>query len=162
MEPELSERFKPRTNPDGKSNPVVDAVLKGQTFRGRAYVVNKWYITAYEQNKQIIGMLYVGVPQESVASLRQSIMDTQVGRTGYIYVLDSQGNYVISKDGKRDGENIWDAKDSNGTYFIQEICKKSVKLKPCELAEQWYPWKNAGDKEARIKVARITYFEPWD
>jgi signal transduction histidine kinase len=158
--------FIPRTNPDGKSNPVVDTVLKGQTFRGRAYVVNKWYITAYEpmydESKQIIGMLYVGVPQENCKTLRQSIMDTQVGKTGYIYILDSQGNYVISKGGKRDGENIWNAKDSDGTLFIQEICKKAIKLKKGELAEQWYPWKNTGDKTARMKIARIAYFEPWD
>ena len=33
-------------------------------------------------------------------------MDIQVGDTGYVYVLDSKGNYVISKGGARDGENI--------------------------------------------------------
>jgi signal transduction histidine kinase len=158
--------FIPHTNPDGKPNPVVETVLRGQTFSGRAYVVNKWYITAYEpmydQDKQIIGMLSVGVPQEAVTSLRQSIMGMEVGKTGYIYILDSQGNYVISKGGKRDGENIWNAKDSDGIYFIQEICKKAVKLKAGEFAEQKYPWKNEGDKVARVKIARVAYFEPWD
>jgi len=125
--------FIPRTNPDGTANPVVETVLNGQTFRGRAYVVNKWYITAYEpmydQNNKITGMLYVGIPQESVASLRKSIMDMEVGKTGYIYVLDSKGNYVISKGGKRDGENIWNAKDTDGIYFIQEIFMVKEQLK---------------------------------
>ena len=156
----------PRVNPDGKPNPVISAVLNGQTFNGRAYVVNAWYITAYEPiydaEKNIIGMLYVGIPQESVTSLRKAIMNIKVGKTGYVYVLDSKGHYVISKDGKRDGENIWNAKDDNGNLFIQEICKKAIALGPYEIAEQRYPWKNPGDPIARMKIARIMYFHPWD
>ncbi len=158
--------FIPRTQPDGTPNPVATALAEGKSYIGRAFVVNKWYITAYEplfdESKKVIGALYFGIPQESVASLRKAIMDVQVGKTGYIFVLDSKGNYVISKDGKRDGESIWDAKDANGTAFIQEICTKATGLKPGQIAEQLYPWKNAGDTDARTKIARITYFQPWD
>jgi len=158
--------FIPRTNADGKPNPVVARVLQGETYEGRAYVVNKWYITAYEpifdQSKKVVGMLFVGVPQESVASLRASIMAAKVGKTGYVYVLDSKGYYVISAGGKRDGECIWEAKDADGSLFIQEICKKAVTLNERELAEQRYPWKNEGDTVAREKIARIVYFAPWD
>jgi len=156
----------PRMEPDGKPNPVIAQVLQGQTYQGRAFVVNKWFITAYEpildQNKKVVGMLFVGVPQESVTSLRASIMAAQVGKTGYVFVLDSKGNYVISAGGKRDGECIWDAKDATGSPFIQEICKKAVALKEGQLDEQRYPWKNDGDTVAREKIARIVYFEPWD
>ena len=156
----------PRTNPDGKANPVISTVMRGDTFRGRAFVVNKWYITAYEPivdgNNEIVGVLYVGVPQESVASLRNAIMRATVGKTGYVYVLDSKGNYVISKGGTRDGESLWGAKDADGVPFIQELCTKAVALKGREIAEQRYAWKNAGDEEAKIKIARIIYFEPWD
>jgi signal transduction histidine kinase len=158
--------FIPRTNPDGKPNPVISSVLRGDTFRGRAYVVNKWYITAYkpmfDENRKVIGVLYVGIPQESVASLRNAIMKTQVGKTGYVYILDSEGHYIISKDGKRDGENIWEARDADGVPFIQEICKKAVSLSPDQMATQWYPWKNPGDPNARMKIAQIKYFAPWD
>ena len=156
----------PKTNPNGIPNPVVSAVLRGETFQGRAFVVDKWYITAYEpifnNSKRVIGVLYVGIPQESATSLRQAIIDTKIGSTGYIYVLDSKGNYVISKDGKRDGENIWEAKDADGNLFIQAVCKKAIALKPGEITEQKYPWMNAGDSKARVKIARIMYFEPWD
>jgi len=158
--------YLPAVNPDGGPNPVLSKVLRGETFIGRAYVVNKWYITAYEpirdQSNRIVGVLYVGVPQESVKSLREEIMRVVVGKTGYVFVLDSKGNYVISAGGKRDGESIWNAKDSNGALFIQEIVKKSRVLKPGEIAEQQYPWKNSGEQVARMKVARLMYFEPWD
>jgi hypothetical protein len=38
----------PALNPDGTPNPVIDQLLKGETFYGRAFVVNDWYITAHE------------------------------------------------------------------------------------------------------------------
>ncbi|WP_373497975.1 methyl-accepting chemotaxis protein [Desulfococcus sp.] len=153
-------------NPDGKPNPVIAAVLKGQTFTGRAFAVGKWYIAAYEAiydaNKEVTGMIAVGIPQESAQELRKAVMETQVGDTGYIYVLDSSGSYVISQDGKRDGENLWEAKDSDGRHFIQSIVKKALALKGREIAEEYYPWKNPGDPVARKKIARIMYYPEWD
>ncbi len=156
----------PAVNPDGQPNPVVSALLSGRQYTGRAYVVNGWYLTSYiplrDEKQEVVGALFVGVPQESVMSLRQQIMATTVGTTGYVYVLDTQGHYVISKDGKRDGENIWEAKDADGRPFIQEIVAKAVGLQPGEIAEARYPWKNAGDHAARDKIARIMYFAPWN
>ncbi len=158
--------FIPAINPDGKANPVISTVMKGQTFNGRAFVVNKWYITAYEPifdaENNITGVLYVGIPQESAKSIRQAVMDIKVGTTGYVWVLGSQGHYVISQNGKRDGELIWEAKDSDGNLFIQEMIQKAHRLKPEEFAEQHSPWQNPGDPKPRYKVARIKYFEPWD
>ena len=158
--------FIPQSNPDGTPNTVIAELLNGKAFHGRAFVVNKWYITAYEpifdDAKKVIGTLYVGIPQENVASLRKAIMDIKVGQTGYVFVLDSKGNYVISNQGKRDGESIWEAKDSNGCLFIQEICKKALSAAPGQISEQRYPWKNTGDTQAREKIARIMYYQPWD
>ena len=156
----------PATNPDGSPNPVVKSVLSGETFRGRAYVVDRWYLTAYEpifgSGRDVIGISYFGVPMESAKQLRHSIMDIQIAQTGYVYVLDGKGNYVISKDGKRDGENIWDATDSDGVYFIREIVEKAKAAGTEEVFDQYYPWKNKGDSEARMKIARCVYYEPWD
>jgi methyl-accepting chemotaxis protein len=156
----------PRTNPDGRPNPVISTVLSGETFRGRAYVVDRWYVTAYEPlfgaDREVVGVLYVGVPQESVRSLREAIMSVKVGKTGYVYVLDSAGHYVISKGGQRDGEDISQAKDAHGSLFIQDICKAAVMLKPGEITEHRYFWQNAGESAPREKVVHLTYFEPWD
>ncbi|MFP4054870.1 MAG: methyl-accepting chemotaxis protein [Phycisphaerae bacterium] len=156
----------PAVNPDGTANPVLSKVLGGERFVGRAYVVNKWYITAYEplrdKEGNIVGVLYVGIPQESAKSLRQAIMDIKVGETGYVFVLDSKGNYVVSKGGKRDGECIMAAKDAEGNAFVEQMISKATKLGEGEYAEQQYHWKNPGDEVARNKITRLTYFRDWD
>ncbi len=158
--------YLPIVNPDGQPNPVVTAVMKGETFTGRAYVVNNWYVTSYKPLKdgegKIIGMLYVGVPIESVKSLRETITQIVVGKTGYVWVLDSKGTYVVSKKGKRDGEDISALQDEKGNFFIQEMVKKALALKPGEIGEHFYPWLDPGEGQTRIKVARFMYFAPWD
>lgn len=158
--------FIPSTEPDGKPNPVVSAVMRGETFVGKAFVVDRMYITAYEPirdaGNRIVGMLYVGIPMESVQSLRQSIMNVVVGKTGYVWVLDSQGNYVISRKGERDGENIMKSTDEKGTLFIQDMIQKAKALKPGEVAQHSYMWKDPGEAEARMKTVKLVYFEPWD
>jgi methyl-accepting chemotaxis protein len=158
--------FIPAVTANGTTDPVISAVIKGDTYRGRAMVVDKWDIAAYEPiwdgNKKVVGMLFVGIPLDNATSLRQGIMAAKVGTTGYVYVIDSKGRYVISKDGARDGEDISQAKDDGGNLFIQDICKKALTLKSGEIAEQRYLWKNTGDTKAREKLVRIAYFEPWD
>jgi two-component system NtrC family sensor kinase len=50
-------------------------VVKGEPYIGRAYVVNNWYITAYEPiksiNNQIIGILYVGILEQKYVDIKQ-------------------------------------------------------------------------------------------
>ncbi|NCC24347.1 MAG: HAMP domain-containing protein, partial [Deltaproteobacteria bacterium] len=158
--------FIPAVNPDGKPNPVLAQVLSGKTFIGRAFVVNAWYITAYEPIRdafgRISGVLYVGVPEESAASLRRQVMDITVGQTGYVYVLDSKGKYIISQKGRRDGEVIWETRDADGKFFIQEIIQKATALKPGEFAQVRYPWQNPGDPSPRMKSVSVAYFPQWD
>ena len=166
----------PCVNPDGSRNPVVEALLRGETFSGRAYVVNDWYLTAYrpiqDEAGTLIGALYVGVKQENVESLRQGIMDMVVGKTGYVYVLggkgEHQGRYIISQNGERDGENLWASQDSDGRPFIQSIIGKALSLPLYQrednvpVAFERYPWKNPGEIESRFKAVAIAYFAPWD
>jgi methyl-accepting chemotaxis protein len=106
--------YVPAVTPDKKPNPVVSQVLNGETYLGRAMVVGQWCVSAYEpirdEQKRIVGMLYVGVPEQSAKSLRNALMAVQVGQTGYVFVLNatgtSRGCYVLSQGGKRDGEAI--------------------------------------------------------
>ncbi|MFH1845905.1 MAG: Cache 3/Cache 2 fusion domain-containing protein [bacterium] len=162
----------PHRNPDGSPNAVVSALKRGETYRGRAYVVDDWYLTAYEpiydENRELIGALYVGGKMaELVNTVSNMIMELEVGKTGYVYVLggqeeDRRGQYIVSKDGARNGENIWEAKDSSGRLFIQDIVTMAVENGDGALDFDRYPLRNKGEQNDRYKIAAVTYFEPWD
>lgn len=160
----------PAVNPDGSANAVVSTVLAGDTFRGRAYVVNAWYRTAYEpitdESGRVVGILYMGVQQEAVESLRRSIMNIRIGESGYVFVLggsgDQRGRYLISLNGERDGEDIWDATDASGRRFVQSIVEGAVAGGGTTIHFEEYPWQNVGESEPRVKIAAAIYFEPWD
>lgn len=91
--------------------------------------------------------------RKSFAALKDSIKSKKVGATGYIFCMNSKGTFTIHPDSE--GKNLIDAKDLDGNQFIREMCtKKSGWIR--------YPWKNQGDKEARMKIVRYEYFKPWD
>ncbi len=160
----------PAIDPDGSPNDVVATVLKGQTFVGRALVVDQWCVAAYrpicDETNKVIGVLYFGIPQEDVPELRQGIMDMVVGTTGYVFVLggsgDERGKYVISQGGKRDGENIYDTKDADNKPFIREAIAKALGTQNGQVEYHRYSWRNSPDEPARWKTTALTYFEPWD
>ena len=151
---------------DGTPNPVIAAALAGERYVGRVLVNKDWCYAAYEplydSEKRLIGLLGVAVREQSVVSLRQQILSAKVGQTGYIYVLDSKGHYIVSAGGKRDGENIWESKDEDGKLFIQEAIRAARATKPGQTAEITYRWKNPGDPEPRLKIVKLAYFAPWD
>src|SRR3712207_7957094 len=72
----------PATNPDGAPNPVLAAVLAGQTYRGNAFVVDSWYVSAYaplfDGAGQVIGMVYVGQKQQNLPALREDRKSTRL------------------------------------------------------------------------------------
>ncbi len=158
------------TQADGKPNAVLAAILRGETYKGRAKVLGSWCVTSYEpirdHSNKVVGMLGVAVKEESVESLRKGIMDIVVGKTGYVFIVggtgEQKGQYIISLKGQRDGESIWEAKDSEGNYFIQEIVKKGLTTTNGQSEYHNYPWKNQGETSARDKIAAITYFPDWD
>ncbi|MEM3731131.1 MAG: methyl-accepting chemotaxis protein [Candidatus Bathyarchaeia archaeon] len=90
-------------------------------------------------------------------TLKNTIAEIKVGSTGYIFVLDYNGTYIVSKDRARDGENIWNSVDANGNYFIQEMITKAKRLTGDQIAYQTYPWKNIGETTARDKIAALVH-----
>ena len=163
--------FIPAVAADGAPNAVVSAIMNGQPFRGMAFVVNAWYLTAYEPLKDaqgnVIGMFFVGEKLEGVESLRKAIMNIKVGKTGYVGVIGGKeehhrGKYIISKEGARDGENILNAKDAGGRFFIQEMVNQSVKRSYGDVFYQTYAWQNPGEQTPRKKASAAVYFAPFD
>jgi methyl-accepting chemotaxis protein WspA len=162
--------YTPAIGPDGTPTAAVASVLRGEVSRGTSFVVNGWYVGAYEPLRdgagRITGMLRVGESISSVESVRRTIMNTVIGRTGHIVVIgckgEQRGRYIISLDGKRDGESIWDARDPTGNPIIQPLIEKALSSAKGEVFEASYPWQNPGDPKPRMKRAALIYFEPWD
>lgn len=163
--------FIPATEPGGLQNKVITSVVGNkQAYKGIAFVVNEWYLTIYEpifdSHGEVVGMLYVGEKLDANKTLHKAIRDIVVGKSGYVYVVGAKGLrkgvYIISKGGKRDGENIYNSQDASGHYFIRSIIENAVKLKNDEVYVESYLWQNEGEEKPRAKFVSATYFEPWD
>lgn len=86
----------PRQMSDGGKNPVVEKVLNGETFVGRAFVVDQWYVTAYrpwrDQEGRVAGMIYTGIPEaQAFRTIQQKAGDTRIGQQGGILILNTRG-----------------------------------------------------------------------
>ncbi len=162
--------FIPAQGADGTSNPIIDAVMKGKTYAGKAFVVDTWYITAYEPIKsadgKIIGMLYVGIKQENVTSLRKALLAVKAGKSGYLYVLRGtgaqKGEIVISRDSKQDGINVWSKQNTSGDYIYQRVINEAVAAGDGRISFLNYSWKETENDPIRNRLDAVTYFEPWD
>ncbi|GEM_PF-6807239 len=85
-----------------------------------------------------------------------------IGKFGYIWVLDSKGNYIVSRERLRDGEGILDTKTYDGVYPVREILSIALKLKKGETGFYSYKWKNLFESKAKNKIAAIVYVPEWD
>ena len=98
----------PAIQPDGSRNKVVDTLLKGETYRGKAFVVNAWYLTVYKPlydiNHTLVGALYVGIPMEC-SGLRNTILNSTIGKTGYTFIMDTKGEILIHPQNNLVGKN---------------------------------------------------------
>gem|GEM_PF-363460 len=145
--------FIPAVNPDGLPNPVVASVMKGETFHGRAFVVNAWYITAYkpifDKSGQVIGILYVGAPQEN-ETLKNAFSKTHIGESGYSFALDSSLNYLLHPQKERIGKN---AVHDYGLTAFQDILDDKLNDQPRTMVL------NLGGTNEIISYA---YFKDWD
>jgi len=156
----------PAYNTDGTENPVVKTLMEGKVFNGRAYVVNAWYLTTYspifDENKNVIGALYFGIQQEKTAALRKGILNTVLGKNGHIYVLDRDAKYLISPDGKNDGESLTNTRDVAGNYYARSIVKKALDLSSGQVEYEKYQSVDAKDTPDQNRLVAITYYKPWD
>ncbi len=132
------------------NSPVVQAVESGQTYKGRAFVVDDYYLTVYEPiyiDGQVQGMLYVGVNEKDLKGLKE-IFDSKVYfEDGYPFLVSSDGTLVIHPTDE--GNNI-----SDFTVFKQIINANSDKGK------SRYKWPETA--EGRMKFQYFEYIPQID
>jgi PAS domain-containing protein len=158
----------PAVDPDGSPNPVVSTILRGETYRGRARVVDSWYMAGYEPVRdaagRVTGMLFIGLRQDSLEGMRAGVAASRIGESGTLYVLggstNQRGRYLIPPPGHADGEDAWGAKDARGEAYVQRIVQAALSAAPGEVVSVAYT--RASDTGPRERVAAVTYFQPWD
>jgi len=84
------------------SEEVYDqVVLNGKPYVGRAYVVNNWYITAYEPieniEHHIIGILYVGILEQKYVDIKQQTIVVFLYITLIGVLVSAVLSYLISR-----------------------------------------------------------------
>ena len=159
----------PATDPDGTPNAVVSALLRGETYVGRAKVVNDWCATAYEPlldaEGKVVGALLWGQagehsrtpPRHHGHCGRQDRIRLRGGRLrraeGPVYHLrpgQARRREHLGGQGRR-RQPVHPVGRHEGVGN-QEW---RVRLRTVSLEER-------GESEARRKIAAVTYFEPWD
>jgi methyl-accepting chemotaxis protein len=138
---------------------VTFSVVKSETLKMVEETISKESQLA---NKEIYNVFSLVKDNEMTEKmLVDSLSKVVIGKTGYIYILATEGTdkgkYILSAGHKRDGENIWEAKDAQGNFFIQDIINRSIQLKEGETYIAYYPWKNTGENQPRMKVAASSY-----
>lgn len=165
--------FIPATTAEGGHNEVIATVLRGEVFHGPAFVVDSWYVSAYEPivdvNQKIIGMLYVGIRMDAIGSLRRSITE-EVGRKEsallVLYGKDltgqnrHQGEVVMSPRGRLDGKSLWKETDAAGNFYVQDLVSRAIRLSPGEVGNMTVELQDG--RGVRTKMIYFTYFRQWD
>ena len=97
-----------------RDSPVSRTILMEKSYYGRAFVVNDWYITAYEPiyyGSRIVGMLYVGNKEKDLEQLRDKILELKLGKSGRVFVFDETGDLIMGPEDMGSGV-IWDRVDA--------------------------------------------------
>jgi len=156
------------------SSTVVKTVLNGQTFRGPAYVVNAWYQSAYEPIRddtgRIVGMLYVGVQQESDNTIRELMKGQRVGAHGYVWAV--YGNnprklppFVLYGGGPTPPDKLDALKDVNGQPVFPAFVKAALAARAGEVTyvePTWRDPKDPDNPDYYEKDVGFIYYAPWD
>ncbi|HSH71217.1 MAG TPA: cache domain-containing protein, partial [Deferrisomatales bacterium] len=108
-----------------------------------------------EANLAVVADLYAralrGEFSEAEARRRAAevLLSQTIGRTGYLYCVDSQGTAPVHPDPAVRGHNFAEV-----DFVIEQVRRKQGYLE--------YEWRNPGEEVARPKALSMAYFEPWD
>ena len=108
-----------------------------------------------EKNREIAEHIYAEYrrgetsKERAVERIREIFLSQTIGKTGYIYCIDSAGTAVVHPRKRVEGFNF-----AHHDFILEQIRKKEGYIE--------YDWKNPGETEKRPKALYMTYFEPLD
>ncbi|MBF0619970.1 MAG: cache domain-containing protein, partial [Candidatus Omnitrophica bacterium] len=103
----------------------------------------------------------VGLIQVLQEELKGRIAQQRILGRGYVWVINSDGMYIVSKGRMRDGENILGARNDAGVYFVRDIIHRAHELGPEDTFVTRYVWRNGDDNSGRTKTAVVGYDREW-
>ncbi|MGV8075011.1 MAG: Cache 3/Cache 2 fusion domain-containing protein [Syntrophobacteraceae bacterium] len=145
---------------------ITKTILAGRASAGRTFLVDEWSIALLDPIRDnegtIIGALAVNVKEQEIISFREEIKGIKVGDTGYVYIIDSKGDLKVHP--AKTGENILDARDSDGSQYIRALITNARRLSEGDTGTSRYSWLNPelGETQPRQKIVKYAYFRPWD
>ncbi len=112
-----------------------------------------------QQRRQNIGQIDLASAQQAVGN---SFKEVSIGTSGYLFAMTGSGTLTVHP--AREGEDISDAQDENGWFFIREMKQRAVASEPGEVLYTIYPWYNEllGDRRPRRKIVAFRYCHSWD
>jgi len=128
-------------------SPVYQAITQGKIFKGKAFVVNEWYLTAYaplhDGNGTVIGAIYVG--QLMIPPLvREFLVTTKIGK-GYFSMYAESGE-ILTHPTLEKGKNIFEitpALKSHKDGMLHYTFDNQERLAFVKYYEEWGIYLNA-------------------
>jgi len=119
-------------------------IISNEEYTGNIVIEGTGYVTRMkpllDKDKKVIGSIAIG---NKILNnyLEETLSNIKLGKTGYVYILDSEGNAIIHPSEKEKNVSNYD--------FVQKM----------------YSTKNGTIEytyEGVVKVAHYQYFEPWN
>jgi methyl-accepting chemotaxis protein len=102
---------------------VSQAIISGEEYTGRAFVVDDWYLSVYRPiviNGKIEGMFYVGIPEKNLSNLKEIFNSKKYFDTGYPFIIDTDGLLVLHPT----SEGI----NAGGTEYFKSVLNSKEKF----------------------------------
>ena len=105
-----------------------------------------WIISVSSYREEFIQLL-------NTRDFEQSVNDLRFGRTGYAYIIDGKGTFVVHP--ALQGRNVKNLENTHGLEIVQEMLRK-------KNGRIVYSWQNPGEKRAREKLVIFNHLPEMD
>lgn len=103
-------------------------------------------IAAHYHDKMVRGLM---TEAEAQARTQEAFSGQRIGETGYLYVIDSEGDVLFHPKPEVAGENV-----SQFAFVRDQMNRREGYVE--------YMWRNPDERFPRAKALFMSYFEPWD
>lgn len=107
------------------NSPVVETLSQGKRYVGRAMVLGKWYMTAYEpimKNGKLLGAFFLGNQETTFTKISSYLKSERLLDSGYYFAFNTQGTMLIHPS--LEGKSAFELKDASGNFFLKSMTEK--------------------------------------